>query len=99
MWCQSGGRAGWQTAVNASCVGMPRCAGLRSSDAALASVVGRRGRLAAQLPELAGPQVAGDEPALCLGLRQEVDVDLVGAQLCAALADARQVEGRCVALA
>src|SRR5262245_25374533 len=66
---------------------------------ALASVLRGDGGLGAKLAEVAGTQVAGDEAALRLGLGQEVDVHLVGAQLCAALPDAGQVEGRRVALA
>src|SRR5262245_49018426 len=66
---------------------------------ALASVLRGYGGLGAKLAELAGTQVAGDQAALRLGLGQEVDVHLVGAQLCATLADAGQVEGRRVALA
>src|SRR4249919_337883 len=57
-----------------------------------ASVARGSGGLGAELTELAGAQIAGNEAALRLGLGQEVYVDLVGAQLRTALADARQVE-------
>src|SRR5581483_5468899 len=72
---------------------------LRPGGVRRASGAGAAGRLAGERAELAGAQVAQDDPVLGVLVGREVDVHLVGAELCAALAHAREIERGRIALA